>query len=269
MDRNYSESELQTFTARLNAEGNVTPEKRQQWDLASAYDQMQDSLFPAVKDITVDDITSLHGILAHNSPVLHADQKGRFSYNPKILVNMEWDVKPFCPPDEMDARIKKYLAFYNDARRFRPESPLQYPRVIENALRAMVDFVDIHPFADGNGRMSRLLADSILIQGGLHQMPHWLPQTEGNLKDRRRLFFLMVENARRGKDALLLHFMVDQQQQAIERELGVLEEVSQTREEAASLEYLEDRQAIRKVLLTASDMLESEALGSLQDFELR
>lgn len=268
MDRSYSESELQAFTARLNAEGKVTPEKRQQWDLTSAYDMMQDTFIASLRPVTAEDITSLHGVLAHSSPALRKDQKGRFSYNPKILVNMEWDVKPFCPPQEIDARIKKYLSFYNDARRFIPESPLQFPRVIENALRAMVEFVDIHPFADGNGRMSRLLADSILIQGGLNQMPHWLPQIDGSLKDRRRLFFLMVENARRGKDALLLHFMVDQQQQAIERELDVISDVSQAREEASSSGYFDERQAIRKVLLTASDMLETEALGTLQDFEL-
>ena len=65
----------------------------------------------------------------------------------------------YCPPEQVDLEMDKLVALYN--------TELNDLHVIVKAAWLHLAFVQIHPFQDGNGRMARLLASLVLIQGNL------------------------------------------------------------------------------------------------------
>lgn len=65
-----------------------------------------------------------------------------------------------CPPDQVvvPEQMASLLAWYHG------EAQALHP--VERAARLHVDFVKIHPFADGNGRTARLLMNLELLKSG-------------------------------------------------------------------------------------------------------
>lgn len=233
-----------SFVAAINKDGQVTPEKRQRWDVESGYAQMYEHA--ASGPITLPHLLEVHRMISQNIPTLTLDQKGRISYVPKTFRGTQWEITPFTPPDQIDEELNSYLETYNDALSFKPESPSQAPKVIKGAAHAMVDFMAIHPFADGNGRLSRILADTLLESGGLYNMPHWLPNSLNGLNP-RHAFFYMVESARRTGEGLgidrILEFMTTQQIEAHAEELKRINGTSNL-----SPEEIKEKQVIREKL---------------------
>jgi len=186
--------EAKAFVDRLNADGEVTPAKRQGWDLVSAYSVLDDKMGQG-SPFDEQTIKDFQGLITRHSPQLQMAERGNYSYVPKEILGVAWKCKSFADPSDIDPRMKR-LAHYLDAyMKFKPEDPSQAHKVIDHAAEIMVDFIDIHPFADGNGRTSRLLADGILIYGGLYPMPHWLnPNTPDSSKSKQN-FNMMMEYA--------------------------------------------------------------------------
>jgi hypothetical protein len=156
-------------------------------------------------------------------------------------MGVSWECKPFAHPDTIDSRMKRLAHYLDNYMRYKPEDPTQIYRVIDHAAEIMVDLVDIHPFSDGNGRVSRLLADGILISGGLNPMPQWLNPNIEDVHKKRQNFAMIMEHACRGYFPFLLKFMVGQQRQKLENELDVIENSTQARIEAESSGYWQDR----------------------------
>ena len=64
-----------------------------------------------------------------------------------------------APPERLDVLMSEFVMFINSGR----------PRAMHPVLRALLAhffLVTIHPFGDGNGRVSRLVEAGILFQGG-------------------------------------------------------------------------------------------------------
>lgn len=64
------------------------------------------------------------------------------------------------PSGQVSAEMKRFIAWFN---RTAPNSIDPLPALVRSAL-AHLYFVCIHPFEDGNGRLSRLLAEKVLAQ---------------------------------------------------------------------------------------------------------
>lgn len=233
--------ELAAFAEQLNANGEVTVAKRQAWDLVTAYDVMHGMLNSGAS-IDEKAIKELQGIITDNTPHISRSQKGRFSYSSeKTIVNIPWELKPFSDGNQIDSRMQALTGKLGGYIKFKPEDPKQTYSVIDHAARIMIDLVDIHPFADGNGRTSRLLADAVLQAGGLYPMPHWVNPRIEDRNEGRMDFFSMVERARRGYYPSILKFMVQQQRHALESELTAIEINPIILSDARTAEYWDDR----------------------------
>ncbi|OIP57597.1 MAG: hypothetical protein AUK12_02855 [Candidatus Levybacteria bacterium CG2_30_37_29] len=233
--------ELAEFAKKLNADGEVTVEKRQAWDLVDTYGHLQDLID---KDAPFGEgtIKLFQAMITNNNPKIESRYKGKYSYSRKKIVGGgNWECKPFAEPDTIDARMQRLAKQYESYMKFKPEDPELTYKVIEHAAEMMVDLIDIHPFSDGNGRTSRLMADGILISDGLYPMPHWLnPETEDS-HIRRQQFGIMMEYACRGDFRLILRFMTQQQRLAIEQEFDAIEANTQATIEATTSGYRNER----------------------------
>lgn len=98
------------------------------------------------------DIKSIHHLILKN-----IDDKNAGRYR---LVNVTISGADHVPPDavQLNSEMATFIEWYhNDGQRLHP---------VERSARVHADFVKIHPFVDGNGRISRLLMNLELMKGG-------------------------------------------------------------------------------------------------------
>ncbi|MBW8200188.1 Fic family protein [Flagellimonas abyssi] len=110
-------------------------------------------------------------------------------------------------PGEVDRLMRELSLTINGKKDF----------VGSNLLAFDIHFqmVSIHPFADGNGRLSRLLMNYV-------QLFHDHPMTVVFPEDRRQ-YFDALENTRRSEDiSIFRNFMLNQAKKYFEREIGIL-----------------------------------------------
>ncbi|KAF9554068.1 hypothetical protein CPC08DRAFT_821931 [Agrocybe pediades] len=130
------------------------------------------------RELTVPLICSIHATLMKTSRVLYdesnyADKRLRYTnigvtrQTSRVDVTVETirDDKAvrlqFCPWDEVDAELTRFCKRFNEI--------IRHPSMDPFACAAWIShvFVTIHPFEDGNGRMSRILASIPLVRRGL------------------------------------------------------------------------------------------------------
>src|SRR5438094_785398 len=80
---------------------------------------------------------------------------------PRVLNDWQGSASPFDTPQ----RMAELIAWLKDAREFRRPHPLLIIAVF------IVVFLEIHPFQDGNGRLSRILTTLLLLQAGYAYVP--------------------------------------------------------------------------------------------------
>ena len=83
---------------------------------------------------------------------------GEYKTTPNHVRTPTGEIYHYALPEEVPARIDDLLRWYESAKKD------TYPLIL--AATFHYDFVKIHPFDDGNGRMSRILMNLILMQGG-------------------------------------------------------------------------------------------------------
>lgn len=86
----------------------------------------------------------------------------------------------FCPPVQVDSEIDQLLAWYES------HAEAGVSPIVESAWLHH-RFVQIHPFADGNGRSARCLASMVLVKAG------WLPIVV--TRDDKPAYFLALQAA--------------------------------------------------------------------------
>ena len=109
--------------------------------------------------LQLEDILQMHRLMTRHSDEA-TNVPGKFRRNRVVVGTAELGgVHRGAPPDDMPRLMDGFLAFINSAR-------MQAEHTVVRALLGHFFLVTIHPFGDGNGRVSRLVEAAILYQGG-------------------------------------------------------------------------------------------------------
>jgi Fic family protein len=131
-------------------------------------------LLSIVKDtrpITESDIRALHEMIlvepyevkaqtSDGSPTTKRITLGEYKTSPNHVQTATGEIHYYTTPEETPAKMQELMEWYHAATQDKEIHPL----VI--AARFHHKFVAIHPFDDGNGRLSRILMNLILMQNG-------------------------------------------------------------------------------------------------------
>ena len=120
---------------------------------------------------------------------------GRYKTSPNNVLTATGEMFYFASPEETPGRMTDLVDWY----RAEEAAPTLPPVAL--AARFHYDFVRIHPFDDGNGRMSRLLMNLILLR-------HGYPMTVIKADDRNR-YLAALSEADAGEFAPFLQFIVE------------------------------------------------------------
>jgi len=115
-----------------------------------AYDYMNS--LATIKYFTEDDIKKLHKLFYHR---INEDEAGQYRKK-KVFISGSKYALP--TPDQVQDLMNKFIT--------RMEVVAKERHPVEYSAIAHKDFVFIHPFIDGNGRVARLLMNLILLQKG-------------------------------------------------------------------------------------------------------
>ncbi len=139
----------------------------------AGYAEVMETVFHAWADIP---ITENHIKQLHRDLLRHSDKDERHRGDYKTLRN---DVAAFdaagtmigivfetATPFDTPRRMAELVQWLNDARALKRLHPL----LIIAAF--IVTFLEIHPFQDGNGRLSRVLTTLLLLQAGYAWVPY-------------------------------------------------------------------------------------------------
>lgn len=139
----------------------------------AGYAQVMETVFQSWVDIP---ITENHIKQIHRDLLRHSDKDERHRGAYKTLRN---DVGAFdadgnmvgvvfetATPFDTPRRMEELVAWLNEACELRRIHPLLIVAVF------IVTFLEIHPFQDGNGRLSRILTTLLLLQAGYIYVPY-------------------------------------------------------------------------------------------------
>jgi Fic family protein len=137
------------------------------------YAEVMETVFQSWADIP---ITENHIKQLHRDLLRHSDKDERHRGTYKTLRN---DVGAFdadgkmigvvfetATPFETPRRMQELVAWLNEARELLRLHPILIVAVF------IVTFLEIHPFQDGNGRLSRILTTLLLLQAGYVYVPY-------------------------------------------------------------------------------------------------
>ena len=126
-------------------------------DLREVYDAKNSylvfsKLFSSKKEISEQFIITLHKAIMRN-----IDDRTGYKKVPNILLGKRIEL---TPPKEVGKAMKELILWYYDSRR--KIHPLELAFLFHHR------FERIHPFADGNGRVGRMLLNYVLIKEGYY-----------------------------------------------------------------------------------------------------
>ncbi len=104
-----------------------------------------------------------HYVQAENAdgqPVRKLIRVGEYKTEPNARRTATGEWKFYATPTETPARMRDLLTTFRD------ECAREEKHIVEIAARFHHEFTAIHPFDDGNGRMTRLLTNLIFMQAG-------------------------------------------------------------------------------------------------------
>ncbi|MBU0571472.1 MAG: Fic family protein [Candidatus Omnitrophica bacterium] len=104
------------------------------------------------KTITEEDIKKLHALFYHR---IKEDDAGAYRKLQAIITGSQY---PLPKPDALPEMMRKFIKSLPKLKK--DNHPVEY------AARLHKEFVFIHPFIDGNGRVARLLMNVALMQAG-------------------------------------------------------------------------------------------------------
>lgn len=120
---------------------------------------VRERFLPGSDPISLQDILILHRMAAEESGLRYKDS-GALRSSPVVVGRAEvGGVHAGAPAEKLPRLMERYVAFMN-GNELRSLPPAIH------ALLAHFFFTTIHPFADGNGRLCRLVSAAILFQRG-------------------------------------------------------------------------------------------------------
>jgi Fic family protein len=139
----------------------------------AGYAEVMETIFRAWADIP---ITENHLKQLHRDLLRHSDKDERHRGEYKSLRN---DVGAFdatgqmigivfetASPFDTPLRMTELVKWFHEARELKRIHPLLIVAIF------IVTFLEIHPFQDGNGRLSRILTTLLLLQAGYAYVPY-------------------------------------------------------------------------------------------------
>ncbi len=179
-----TDRQVETLLSNLTS----TPFKTRDEQEVAGYAEAMDMIFQAYEDMTITEnhIRQLHQILLRHS---NKDERHRGDYKklPNHVVALDEHGKeigivfetttPFDTPREMEELV-------HWANKAVAENSL-HPLLIV-AVFAVV-FLSIHPFQDGNGRLSRVLTTLMLLRSGYSYVPY--ASLESVIEDNKDLYY--------------------------------------------------------------------------------
>lgn len=159
------------------------------------------------EEITERDVRELHkmilvepykskAISPGGQPSEKTIQIGQYKTQPNHVQTATGEMFYFASPEETPARMHDLMVWY------RANRSTLHP--VELAALFHYDFVRIHPFDDGNGRMSRLLMNFILMQFGFP------PIVIKASKDKKAEYFYALQMADKGGKDVFVEYIGEQ-----------------------------------------------------------
>ena len=127
------------------------------------------------KPFYIGDIKQAHRLLfmTTNEPEIAGEYRTKFRDNGIDLERQDGTYLKFTTwekiPYEMGLLNKKLVELTENMPS--PNNEQDYENIVSSAARLSHELTRIHPFKNGNGRMSRLLINAILLRAGLYPIP--------------------------------------------------------------------------------------------------
>ncbi len=126
---------------------------REVYDAKNSYSVFS-KLFNAKKEITESFIINIHKKIMKN-----IDERAGYKQIPNMILGRHLEL---TPPDKVHDEMRRLLKWYLE------NNEKMHP--LELAFKFHHQFERIHPFADGNGRVGRMLLNYILIKKGYYPL---------------------------------------------------------------------------------------------------
>jgi len=189
-------SELTNIEVKEIITENKWPKEKSKADIAEAYgvDEAISFIRKTKDDFSIELIKEIHKIVFKNSKKFAGDFRAK---GEEVVVRTTSGiiVHEGAPQSRVVSLLKELTKWYKENKN--NYSPLILASVIHN------QFENIHPFADGNGRVGRILLNNILLKNGLppvnielkHQTEYYmtLQEYEKNKNLRPTIEFLLKE----------------------------------------------------------------------------
>ena len=158
-----SDLEIKSFTTRDEQE-------------VAGYAELMDLVFSSWQDIpfTEDHIKQLHRILLRYSEK-DTWHRGNYRTNSNSVAAFDGTgarigiVSQKAPPFDTPGLMTELVTWVNEVRQ-KQDGAHQHPLLV--IALCVVVFLEIHPFRDGNGRLSRVLTTLLLLQAGYAYVPY-------------------------------------------------------------------------------------------------
>jgi Fic family protein len=181
-----SEAEVSHQMELLDQQGGTKPvskvskEQLQIRNSSTAQTWVKNRFLPDTRPIAVDDILKLHKMITQESDTMN-NIPGKFrTFSVKVGAPEMGGVHVGAPHEDIPVLMDRYIQFLN-SRKMANEHP------VIRALLSHFYLVTIHPFGDGNGRVSRLVEAGILFQQrynvhGFYGLSNYFYQNEQSYK---------------------------------------------------------------------------------------
>ncbi len=164
-----TDKEVETLLANLQVQNFATRDAQE----VAGYAAVMDVVFQNFDAISLSEnyIKQLHALLLQHS---QKDEwhRGGYKKSPNHVEAFDADGKSLgivfetATPFETGLRMERLVAWTNEALVNKPLHPLLVTSIF------VVEFLAIHPFQDGNGRLSRVLTNFLLLKFGYAYVPY-------------------------------------------------------------------------------------------------
>lgn len=129
------------------------------------------SLIKEERNLTESDVRALHKLVlgadffnvaetSEGQPTRKIIRAGQYKTLPNHVKTQTGEIHYYATPEETPAKMQELMTWYTEAVKTESVSPVVLAALFHHK------FVEIHPFDDGNGRMTRLLTNFTLLKNG-------------------------------------------------------------------------------------------------------
>lgn len=121
-------------------------------------------------------IKAIHTGIMYEDDVTKRTFIGQWKTEPNEIINYRNEKYSFVAPEEVPTQLHELLNRTNAAIDQIERRHKNAPHPLDVALNFHIDYLNIHPFYDGNGRTARILSNLILV--ALGYPPFWIANQE-------------------------------------------------------------------------------------------